>query len=439
MAISKTLLLTVGTGNVDDLVRTLIDPLKKSILQGEWAKVILLPSQLTAQNADRLREELAAVPIETCPLPRPKLEDDADGCFAHFDAVLAGLLAAGATADSITADFTRGTKAMSAALVLAAVRRGLPILRYVSGVERDQRGMVVAGTEIVTEIKTTVATARRRLDDAVMFFRQGNFSAVLGLFREGSTAAWPDELAAEAAVLETLASFLAAWDRLDYSAAAAIAEEPRFVAAIVANTSLPSRFVPTREVLEWVRSLAEVLPNRCEDKADPLRRVLVDLFANGERRLRDHQYEDALLRAYRAFELLGQVRLFALGFDSAALPPDHPKLIEFQRKLEKKKSDPLTSDPKSGMWQAAKDQVARLVNFLGDDFGKRLIDEAKQGELKATARNNSVLIHGFEAKAGSHPEPLNALYERLRVLIESDLGDAHAESWPANARFPNFV
>ena len=66
-------------------------------------------------------------------------------------------------------DFTRVTKAMSAALVLAAIRHELPQLRYLSGGRRDERGLVVPGTEIVTDIRTTVATTRRRLDEASDF------------------------------------------------------------------------------------------------------------------------------------------------------------------------------------------------------------------------------------------------------------------------------
>ena len=76
----------------------------------------------------------------------------------------------------VVVDFTRGTKAMSAALVLAATRREVPHLRYVTG-PRDRRGMVQAGSEEVRQIRTTVAAGHRRLDLARDLMLRGNFPA----------------------------------------------------------------------------------------------------------------------------------------------------------------------------------------------------------------------------------------------------------------------
>ena len=50
------LLLTVGTGDVANLEQTLLVPIRKSIQQGEWAKVILIPSALTEAYARSVRE-----------------------------------------------------------------------------------------------------------------------------------------------------------------------------------------------------------------------------------------------------------------------------------------------------------------------------------------------------------------------------------------------
>ena len=61
-------------------------------------------------------------------------------------ATMRGVLVNGVRSDYVVADFTRGTKAMSAALVLAAVG-AVPLLRYVHGSERDERGAVLPGDE----------------------------------------------------------------------------------------------------------------------------------------------------------------------------------------------------------------------------------------------------------------------------------------------------
>ena len=66
----KILFATVGTGNIEDLEKTLLIPLKKSILKGEWQEVVLLPSQETARSAQLLHDELQGIPIVTSKIGR---------------------------------------------------------------------------------------------------------------------------------------------------------------------------------------------------------------------------------------------------------------------------------------------------------------------------------------------------------------------------------
>jgi CRISPR-associated protein (TIGR02710 family) len=411
------LLCTVGTGSIDQLRETLLEPLKKSIRKGEWTRVVLLPSRLTAGNATLLQEDLRDVPIDVQPLHREGDEDDADACFAHFASVLDQLRAGGVPPEALLVDFTRGTKAMSAALVLAAVRHDLPQLRYISGGRRDERGMVVPGTEIVAEVRTTIATARKRLDDASRFFRHGNFAAVLEILPDAGSSAppWPADLLPMASFARSLAAFYSTWDRLDYKGAQCV--------ALSDATPRPSgwdAFLPPPEVRDWVASLAQPFPDSPQDRAIRLRQLIADLLANGERRIRDGQYEDAIIRAYRVLELVGQIRLFDRGLDSAALPPDHPVVKQFQDELLKKKSTPL-SEGKGGLL-AAKDQAGRLLKRLGDPLGQRLLDLGNEGGVKTSQRNLSVWIHGFEVVSGSDPEPLREVYAKLERLIQEDGG-----------------
>jgi len=431
---SRILICTVGTGNVDELRASLIEPLTKSIRDGVWSKVVLLPSRLTVDNADLLQAEIKEVPIEVIPLPEAKQEENVDDSYRHFDYVLGNLVRQGFEPKSLIADFTRGTKAMSAALVLAAIRHGLPVLRYLSGGQRDQRGMVVAGTEIVTEVKTLNVTANRVLDDARMLMKNGSFAASSQLIICSGYLDWPDEVRKGGESLDRLARFFSAWDRLDYTSAATITRTEGFPTC--GNEVRWSNFVPTRAVLERIDALAQPLPESNAAKAHPLRLLLIDLFANGERRLMAHQYEDALLRAYRVLELIGQVRLFDRGYDSAALPADDETIQQFQDYLRKKKSEVLSSSGKDGSLQAPREKVARLLKFMGDGLGQQLIDVAHGGAIKASARNYSVLIHGYDAVAGSDSKPLSQLYEKIRTLIECDLGRVVAEEHLKLARFP---
>ncbi len=144
---TRILVLTVGAGNAGDMERSFIQPMIKSIGKNEWKRIILLPSRITEELALRLKNFIANNAVEILPLLEEGQENDADACFGYFDAVLANLLVGGTRPDQIVADFTRGMKAMSAALVLAAVHRDLSNLRYVYSNRRDTRSTVVAGTD----------------------------------------------------------------------------------------------------------------------------------------------------------------------------------------------------------------------------------------------------------------------------------------------------
>jgi CRISPR-associated protein (TIGR02710 family) len=406
------LLCTVGTGTFDQLRETLLEPLKKSIRKGDWQRVVLLPSQLTTANAALLQQEIQDVPIEIQPLPQAGMEDDPDECFAHFDRLLSALCATGATPDSILVDFTRGTKVMSAALVLAAVRHDLPRVRYISG-PRGPSGMVQAGQEVVADFHTAVVSAHKRLDEVHQFFRHGNFAGALALLT-GLGYEWPADLQPLAARLTRWAEFYSAWDRLDYKRASTMPPD--------AQNGVPaswSRFAPTAAMCASVARLAEPFPADCPGRAARLRFQVLDLLASAERRLRDHHFEDAIIRAYRIVEMVGQVRLFDHGLDAGALPAEHPAVITLQDKLRKKKDDLMTEvRGRPGFLQAARLQAARLLKVLKDCLAARLLTLGNHGFI--TKRNKGVLIHGFEPLGSTDAAMLRAFLQELELLLHED-------------------
>ncbi len=155
---------------------------------------------------------------------------------------------------------------------------------------------------------------------------------------------------------------------------------------------------------------------------------MADLLANGERRLRDHQYEDAIIRGYRVLELIGQIRLFDHDLASDALPADHPVVRAFQEELRAdNKAEPLVE--KDGKYLAPREKVARLLKRLGDPLAKPLLrlGNRTEGQIKLSKRNYSIWIHGFEAIAGSDPEPIRVLFGELQTLLTEDGGPEAAE------------
>ena len=430
---SRALLLTVGTGDIEKQEETLFKPLGKSIQRGEFDRIILLPSQRTHKASELLREGNQGKPIEIRPLPEADQENDVDACFVHFESVIAGLCEEGFHGNDILLDFTRGTKAMSAALVLAGLRHDVPRLRYTKG-ERDQRGMVKPGSEQLAEFRTTAATGRKLIDSANQFFQHGNFAAALEILSNPAkqcAASWPQDLLEAREFIQELGKFYAAWDRLDYGTAAAV-EIPKFPHAFKDW----SEFVPSEKVRKWVRELSELFPEDCGEKAERLRLIAIDLLANGERRIRDRQYEDAVLRAYRVLELMGQIRLFDQGLDSDRLPEDHKAVKQLQEKLQKEESAGFGTKS-NGTLTAGRELVARLLKEMGDGLGQSLLKIAKSG-LKITARNHSVLIHGFAVVGPSDETPLRDQYRKLEELLIEDSDQAAVERRLSVARSADF-
>lgn len=414
------LVLTVGTGNTDKLEETLFRPLTLSMKEGDWDEIVLLPSSVSEQFAQQLKDRFCSPDgptINIDPLPEDSTENDADACFVHFDQALGKLQEEGCPAEKIVVDFTRGTKAMSAALVLAAVRHGVPTLRYINGA-RDNRGMVCAGHEKLGTLSTDRVTMRHRLDDAEKLMKEGAFAAVLQILPdvEGSSFAARlirEEFREEVSRLRSLAAFWSAWDRLDYSEAKHCAEK------LTATD---------REALKDEIAIIRTLARKPErDKhvamAKWLRDVAGDLLANGRRRIGQAQYEDALLRGYRVLELIGQFRLFDKEYDSACIDSDDEKAKEFQKYLAKENKGSNGFDRKKGCFTASRFVAARFLKHLRDPLGEKLTGFDDGGSVvKANARNDSILIHGFVAVALDE-DSLNELYDRIKDLLLEDRKD----------------
>ena len=78
-----------------------------------------------------------------------------------------------------------------------------------------------------------------------------------------------------------------------------------------------------------------------------------------------------------------------------------------------------------------------ILKECGDPLAERLLQFDREALLKPTLRNNSVLVHGFVARAPDDPEPLRRLFRELEALARQDGGDA-VEDRLRIARAPSF-
>lgn len=352
------LILTVGTGDSQNREASLLAPLKKSIKKGCFGRIILLPSASTAENANEVQKQSGDLNIEARPLPEPGMEENVDACFDFFSRVIQDVKKnVNGDVSLITVDFTRGTKAMSAAMVLASVSHGINSLRYIVG-KRNHRGTVEAGMEEVREFNAENALAAKKLDLAYDFFRSGDFAAAKRVLPQpsGSSAA-----ASLSRYVGPIADFYAAWDRFDYKAA----KEVQF--ASPPFESQWDNFMPLEDTKKVLDLLSRVASEK--HKADYRLALIADVFANAERRIKRNMFEDALLMLSRAFDLVVSVRLLKFDID-----PDKERRADGR---------PAGMDDKMDILKKKGDLLCKDLRELRD---------------VVTQRNNSICTHGYAAK-----------------------------------------
>lgn len=392
----KALVLTVGTGTKGQEEETLLQPILNSVKTGApWEQIYLLASQDSRKWAKILEERLIeqGYKVQRETLPDKTTQDDVDACFIVFDRALEALLK-NYQPSEVVFDYTRGTKAMSAAAVLAATRHEIGTLRYVTSPQsrKDIHGRAKIAHTIFHDGDTSLATAARALDKAKQFMFAGNYAAVLELLAPDTVKSWSRSHKAVARALSYYANFYLAWDSLDYAGAAKVASQlERYNPA----PGQPwERLAPNPAQFQWVRDLKDAksaTSNTPKKRLPILWQVAADLLANAERRMKDGLLELAFLLTYRATEIALHAALCESGIEPA------------NSNLEK-------------ALDLIKDQ--KLVNAIYP-----LVRE-KQAPLHRDNRNKSLLIHGYKAMPA---------FEKSRLReTHADLVDALCSFEPAN-------
>jgi len=427
------LLLTVGTGTPDRLEETVIEPFRKSLEKGEWSRVLLFPSKETEGNAFLLKERFPQFPIEVRALRKPKDEENVDACFAHFDTEISRLIEQGWTPDRITADLTRGTKAMSAALLMAAMVHQVARVRYIGATEREKNGMAKPGCEVPTDIEPQKIFLRLKVRLARDYLRAGNYRAVESLFPGAPQVMYSGHLCEEIRWLAWAAQFWGAWDRFDYKKANTLAKRQGMPAQSPASLQ---DFIPGEAQLRLLDILSDTEPAKAPDNVKFCRALCADILANAQRRLREGQNEEVLVRLYRVWELIGQLRLFVHGIDTSNVDRQNSAVMKW---LEQ--NPEVAREDSSKPLALGRLKAAQLLAFLeaekGDPNGRRIADRLvnldKPDEFGPRMRNKSILVHGFKSRTLEADRELKKGVEEIVDFF----GSEHPDNlkWLAAAQF----
>ncbi len=325
--------------------------------------------------------------------------DDLDGAVLAIQSKLA-LLSERFPGAAFVADYTGGTKTMSAALVCAALERDDVDLQLVTGPRADLV-KVKPGTDQAVAASAARIRLRRRMAPYLGAWKRHAYQeAADGLQGIRSSAGSPDLPRLNAA--RNLSVALARWDAFDHIGALHLLEiyGPRI--GPVWPTLLPA-----------LRYLTQS-NNRRTGKPNPLHEPsrLWDLWRNAERRAGQGRFDDAVARFYRLIEWTAQWQFDAKrGWKTADFPAEElPRTIEATAGTDGK--------IKLGLWRSW--QVA--AEHFGEPVAGMVADGAGE-ELRdlLDLRNRSILAHGFSPVLESDWQRMRSWMERRFLPVLEQL------------------
>ncbi|MEN3010383.1 MAG: TIGR02710 family CRISPR-associated CARF protein [Candidatus Bipolaricaulaceae bacterium] len=335
-------------------------------------------------------------------------ENDVEQAYRAARRALALLRERGLPPHAIGLDYTSGSKPMSAGALYAALLERCGTIGYVTG-EREPSGRVVSGTERLWMAKPSHLLAELLFQQGIQLFNARQFRAVHDLlepFLREFPAEHAQGLFPNLVALDRLAQAYEAWDAFDHKRAR---EHFRYLNRNNAGIWPAEVGQQLLRNKGWVCRLSQKLESG-EEKKRLCPELLVDLWANAQRRMEEGRFLDAVARFYRLAELVAQFRLLhAYGINTNAvnlerlplsLRPNYERLVNEKGEL------------KLGVHQAFS-----LLDGLGDEFGRAY----REGLLvhALSARNTSIIGHGLNTATEPVAQKLReALEPFLRGLVE---------------------
>ncbi|MBF0220418.1 MAG: TIGR02710 family CRISPR-associated protein [Gammaproteobacteria bacterium] len=262
------------------------------------------------------------------------------------------------------ADYTGGTKTMSAALVVAALDLPQVELHVVTG-NRSNLVKVEDGMQFGTNVTVDSLRFQQQLRNSVAAWQNYGYelsAEALAALRSPTDSHWRGVHGR----MRDISGALAAWDRFEHTEALNALQ--RYQGVIGKQMSLHFTFLKMLTSEDQRRSAAQWL----------------DLWLNASRRGEQQRYDDAVARCYRLWEWAAQWLLQQRHqLNTADLPHDLPLSFELPVNREGKRQASLLQS-----WK----MVAELDNDAVADFMRQQQDTLRD---LSQIRNYSMLAHGF--------------------------------------------
>ncbi|MCM8765048.1 MAG: TIGR02710 family CRISPR-associated CARF protein [Candidatus Omnitrophica bacterium] len=281
------------------------------------------------------------------------------------------------TPDEIIVDYTSGTKAMSAGLILSAIENGIGSISYIAG-ERNSEGRVISGKERIISFYPNEIYARKLFSEAIRSFNRYRYDLAIQLLGRARELLREEKFCEKINFLMDLAKAYYFWDRFELKEAFDLLRN-------LSESSLCSEWGIKNKVGLHTQIVHEENKNKfCEKR-------IADLFLNARRRHEEKKYDDAVARLYRLLEYIAQFQIASMGLyhqENNGFDTNKLALNKIPENLRVKYSEMIGLE-----------KSYELLNDLGDRLGTKIYSELKKknSDLKKllSIRNNSILAHGF--------------------------------------------
>ena len=316
--------------------------------------------------------------------------------------------------EDVYVDITGGTKAMSAALMLAAVER-FKNFTYVGGSSRDSNnlGTVLTGSEHVVRCQNPWITYAVRELERANGLLEGFYADSAAAILEDAARKCDESQRARLEAFAGLAKALGLADRFDFKGAHNEFRRWRQKLELALDYPLYQSLTFLHE--HW-KTVGDQVKHNDQTAG---RETLLELIANAERRAKQSRYDDAVGRLYRAVELRGQ-QLVRQAFGAElgkvsmeCFPASREDVIE---KL---------GQPDDGLYKLGVQNLFQILEFSEDET---LRDQAHIYDCLINhlqKRNNSLLAHGL---LSVKKESFESFWESVISALE--LCDSDIPRWP---------
>lgn len=310
------------------------------------------------------------------------LSDDLDRIYLDCNQAIDSILLRFPVA-KIAADFTGGTKSMSAGLIMAALERPEIDLQLVTGSRADLI-KVQDGSQFTAQANSEQIRFQRLIAPYRQAWNRYAYSeAEAGL--KNIKPPSHNQIRGQYTRFRELSRAFAEWDNFNHSQALQIMQP----------------FAPNMpDTLKNYLGIALRLSDNNPAKRDAAR--LFDLYLNAQRRASQGRYDDAIARVYRLIEWTAQWLLKnKADIDTGNVKPEQiPSTLNLTQNRE-------------GQWQAGLFNAWQLVKLKTEGAAARFITEQEKNLLNhIKVRNGSILAHGFAPIQAADWQPIHAWLEQ---------------------------